>query len=223
MSFTLCLSPPPMCCALASLSRCLCVSARPMSDDLTTLLCLCRSGGLHGLCAAGFVTREACSPHDLLSVWRRCRQAPDPVYALRRLEKRRGERPPLQHGSSGEPGYITSRAHQHTTEPCGQSRPRGLVTVRFYRPGTAVLSTAPSGSTPVLTNRQSAISNLRARATIPSWRSRVLPAPKRRSYHWDNALAGWKRRHAHAMAIAIARIGRWPALAIPRARCDCPL
>jgi len=62
-------------------------------------------GARHRLCAAGFVTREAFSPQTTFyPCRRRGRQAPKPVCALRRLEKRSGERPPLQHGSAGEPG-----------------------------------------------------------------------------------------------------------------------
>jgi hypothetical protein len=52
-------------------------------------------GTRHMLCAAGFVTREAWSPQTTCSPCRRrSRQAPHPVCALRRLEKRRGARPP---------------------------------------------------------------------------------------------------------------------------------
>ena len=187
------------------------------------------------LCAAGFVTREAFSPPTTCyPCRRRGRQAPNPVCALRRLEKRSGERPPLQHGAACEPGSITSRSHQHPPQPFCKRRRRARVTVRSvppertqhlhsYRPGASVFRTAPSGRPPVFQNRQSAISTLRARATSPSLRSRALPAPHRRSYHWDRALAGWKRRQAQAISIAIARICRLPALAIPSSRCDCPL
>jgi len=97
------------------------------------------------------------------------------------------------------------------------------VDLRPYRLGAAGFRTAPSGRPPGLTNRQSARSNVRARATIPSWRRRARPAPHRRSYPCDRALSGWKRRQAHAIAIAIARIGRWPAVAMPRARRAGPL
>jgi hypothetical protein len=76
-------------------------------------------GALHMGCAAGFVAREACSPQTTFyPCRRRGRQAPNPICALRRLEKHSGARPPLQHGSPGEPGSTTSRAHQHTVQPC---------------------------------------------------------------------------------------------------------
>jgi hypothetical protein len=184
--------------------------------------------------AAGFVTRGAFSPQTTCSpCWRRCRPAPPPVCALRRLVKRRGERPPLQPGAPGAPGSTTSRSRPHTGQPCCERVRRALATVRSVPPerrrdlrpsrrGPSACRTAPSGKTPVLQNRQSASNSLRARATIPSWRSRARPDPHRRSSHRQRALAGWKRRHAQALAIAIARRCRWPAVARPSARRDWP-
>jgi hypothetical protein len=73
------------------------------------------AGALHVWCVAGFVTRRAVSPQTTFyPCWRRGRQAPHPVCALWRLEKHRGERPPLQHGSAREPGSTSSRSHQPT-------------------------------------------------------------------------------------------------------------
>jgi hypothetical protein len=150
-------------------------------------------------CAAGFVTREAFSPQTTFSPCRRRGgQAPNPVCALRRLKKPSGERPPLQHGSACEPGYITSRSHQHTAQPfCTRGR-QALATLRSMSPartralrpsrrGATVFRTAPAGKTPVLPKRQSAIKSLRARATIPSLRSsrsctlslRIIPPPSK--------------------------------------------
>jgi len=190
---------------------------------------------LHVLCAAGFVTRGGFSPPTTFYPCRRCgRQAPKPVCALRRLEKHRGERPPLPHGSACEPGSITRRSHQHTAYPICTRVRHALGTVRSVPPaqmwdlrpsrrGVAVFRTAPSGRTPVLPKRQSALKSLRARATIPRVRSRALPAPHRCSYHCDRALSGWQRRQAQAISMALARICRLPAVAIPSARRDWPL
>jgi hypothetical protein len=187
------------------------------------------------MCAAGFVMRGTFSPQTTFYPCRRHgRQAPNPLCALWRLVKRSGEPPPLQHGSACEPGSITSRSHQHTDAPFCQSvcaalrpvrpmSPAWIQHLRLHRLGASVLRVAPSGRAPVFKKRQSAIKSLRARATIPSLRSRALPAPNRRSYHCDRALSGWKRRQAQAISIAIARICRLPALAIPSSRRDCPL
>jgi len=50
---------------------------------------------------------------------------------------------------------------------------------------------APAGSSPRVAQRHKATSNLRAKATMPTLRLRVLPAAKRDSYHWVNSLSGW--------------------------------
>jgi hypothetical protein len=72
-------------------------------QQLVSLRSLLRA--VHVMCAAGFVTRGTLAPQTTCSPGRRRgRQAPNPVCALRRLEKHRGERPPLQHGSPREPG-----------------------------------------------------------------------------------------------------------------------
>jgi hypothetical protein len=80
-------------------------------------------GFTHAVCwwlrdAWDLLAPTTCSPCR-----RRCRPAPNPVCALRRVEKHSGERPPLQHGSSREPGDITSRSHPHTCKSfCWQNR-----------------------------------------------------------------------------------------------------
>ena len=79
-----------------------------------------------------------------------------------------------------------------------------------YRRGAAVFKTAPSGRAPSLKTARA-----RSRAYGRGPQSILLPAPNRRSYHCERALSGWKRRQAQAISIAMARICRLPALAIP--------
>ena len=74
-----------------------------------------------------------------------------------------------------------------TVQATPRERTRDLCT---YRLGAAAFRTAPAGRTPVFKNLQSATSNLRASATIPSLRSRALPCPKRFSYQCVSALVG---------------------------------
>jgi hypothetical protein len=52
------------------------------------------------------------------------------------------------------------------------------------------LSTAPAGITPVSRKRQSAMSNLRATATIPIRRTRLPPLPKHSRNQTRRALSG---------------------------------
>ena len=44
----------------------------------------------------------------------------------------------------------------------------------------------------------SAINSFRAKATMPSLRTRLFPSPNRRWYHWLSSLRGWWRNQTHA-------------------------
>jgi hypothetical protein len=61
----------------------------------------------------------------------------------------------------------------------------------------AAVTIAPAGTTPVVTYRHSAITSLRATATIPIRRPR-FPVPKRARYHCVRALWGCHRTQFHA-------------------------
>jgi hypothetical protein len=143
-------------CALDLAAHILVASVREVASRLTRPGMVSASGvprtrlspgALHVRCAAGFVTREACSPQTTFSPCRRRgRQAPNPVCALRRLEKHRGERPPLQHGSACEPGSITSCPHQHCPALLYQGTPSS-----HDSPGH--VTSAVAGSPPLSTRR----------------------------------------------------------------------
>src|SRR5262245_46998857 len=85
------------------------------------------------------------------------------------------------------------------------------------------LSPAPSGNTPVSRNRQSAMSNVRATATIPIRRKRLPPPPKRSRNQPLKALSGRKRTQLHANSMVIQRTCRLPDLVIPCSRALSPL
>src|SRR5262249_35520979 len=74
-------------------------------------------------------------------------------------------------------------AGPHDATPKAGSR-----TLSFFSQGVVV---APSGTSSCSRYFHNAISNFLANATIPTFRARALPAPKRRSYHRLNALCGW--------------------------------
>jgi hypothetical protein len=90
-------------------------------------------------------------------------------------------RPHLYDGLRGRPGISTGRLHQHQGRSLMQHR-----TIAY-----ASLSAAPSGKTPVSRKRHSAMSNLRATATIPMRRKRLPPPPKRSRNQQLSALSGW--------------------------------
>ena len=92
-----------------------------------------------------------------------------------------GRRPHLYDGLLGRPGNSTGRLHQHEGQNLMQHR-----NIAY-----ASLSSAPSGKTPVSRNRHSAMSNLRATATIPMRRARLPPPPKRSRNQQRSALSGW--------------------------------
>ena len=89
-------------------------------------------------------------------------------------------RPHLPDGVLRRPGILTGRLHQSSDQGVTPHPPSAY----------ASLSTAPSGNTPVSRKRQSAISNLRATATIPIRRKRLPPLPKRSRNHTLRALSG---------------------------------
>ena len=98
------------------------------------------------------------------------------VDASRKAQRRR---PHLYDGVLGRPRISAGRLHQHHS--------RGVT-----RHGQRVypsLSTAPAGNMPVSRKRQSAMSNLRATATIPIRRKRLPPLPKRSRNHTLRALS----------------------------------
>jgi hypothetical protein len=99
------------------------------------------------------------------------------VDASRKAQRRR---PHLYDGVLGRPGFFAGRLHQHPD--------RG---VTLHRPSVyPSLSTAPAGKTPVWRKRQSAMSNLRATATIPIRLKRLPPPPKRSRNQQLKALSG---------------------------------
>src|SRR6266852_327840 len=83
--------------------------------------------------------------------------------------KAQRRRPHLYDGLLRRPGICSGRLHQHPD--------RGVTPHR--QSAYPALSTAPAGMTPVSRKRQSAMSNLRATATIPIRRKRLPPPPKR--------------------------------------------
>src|SRR5208282_5870190 len=86
----------------------------------------------------------------------------------------------------------------------------------------AARNTTPAGTSPVVTRRHKAISNLRARATIIVLR--FLPALSVRvRYHWLNALAFWKSKKRQANWIIPRRTRALPVLASPFSRRLLPL
>ena len=94
--------------------------------------------------------------------------------------KAQRRRPHLYDGVLGRPGIFAGRLHQHPD--------RG---VTLHQPSAyPSLSTAPAGITPVSRKRQSAMSNLRATATIPIRRKRLPPLPKRSRNQQLKALSG---------------------------------
>jgi len=89
-------------------------------------------------------------------------------------------RPHLYDGVLRRPGISTGRLHQYSDQGVTPHPPSAYPS----------LSTAPSGNTPVSRKRQSAMSNLRATATIPIRLKRLPPLPKRSRNHTLRALSG---------------------------------
>jgi hypothetical protein len=92
-----------------------------------------------------------------------------------------GRRPHLSDGFLHGPGSLTGRLHQD----------QGREVTQHLNSAYASLRAAPSGITPVSRKRQSAMSNLRATATIPMRRKRLPPPPKRSRNQQLSALSGW--------------------------------
>jgi hypothetical protein len=92
--------------------------------------------------------------------------------------------PPSPPRFLSEPGLFDGDAHQLVARggPCRRAWP-------LY--ATWPFTIAPSGITPCSTYRQSAMSSLRANATIPMRRSRRLPRPNFSSYQRVSVLVGW--------------------------------
>ena len=122
------------------------------------------------------------APHDLLSVSTTSRrtQEPDCSHVASRKRKRTA---PSNGRATGAPG-----------SKCGQVEPKvkssllvgmtwfWLKSIETYGSRTRCVRTAPSGTSPTSTNRQSAIRSFLASATIPIFRSRLLPPPNRSRY-----------------------------------------
>ena len=101
----------------------------------------------------------------------------------------------------------TSDRHRMPTMFCSSASE----SLSFVSPHAA-RNTMPAGTSPVVTRRHRAMSNLRARATIIVLR--FLPALSVRvRYHWANALSFWKSKKApsqldHSAAYScVARLG----------------
>ena len=94
--------------------------------------------------------------------------------------KAQRRRPHLYDGVLCRPGIFAGRLYQHHSRGVTRQRPSGYPS----------LSTAPCGNTPVSRKRQSAMSNLRATATIPIRRKRLPPLPKRSRNQTLRALSG---------------------------------
>jgi hypothetical protein len=122
-------------------------------------------------------------------------------------------RPHLSDGVLRRPGHATGRLHQHPGRGVTRHRQRAYPS----------FSTAPCGTTPVSRKRQSAMSHLRATATIPIRLRRLPPFPQRSRNHTRRALSGCKRRPLHANSVVIQRTCRLPALLIPCSRALSPL
>ena len=127
--------------------------------------------------------------------------------------KAQRRRPHLYDGLLRRPGNSTGRLHQHPDRGVTPHQPSVYTS----------LSTAPAGITPVSRKRQSAMSNLRATATIPSRLKRFPPLPKRSRNQTLRALSGCKRSQLHANSVVIQRTCRLPALVIPCSRALSPL
>ena len=94
--------------------------------------------------------------------------------------KAQRRRPHLYDGVLRRPGICSGRLYQHPNRGVALHRPSAYPS----------LSTAPAGKTPVSRKRQSAMSNLRATATIPIRRKRLPPLPKRSRNQTLRALSG---------------------------------
>ena len=88
---------------------------------------------------------------------------------------------------------------------------------------TAARSTAPAGTVPSRSYRQSAMTSLRASATMPTRRGPGPPRPNRRRYHCVRSLSGCHFTQTHAVSTATRRTAASPARLIPWSRATVPL
>jgi hypothetical protein len=106
--------------------------------------------------------------------------SPDSLCVLRREPEGLSEATPSIRRLFSRPGNCTGRLHQHQDRGGTQHRNTAYASLRA----------APSGNTPVSKKRHSAMSNLRATATIPIRRKRLPPLPKRTRNQTLRALSG---------------------------------
>jgi hypothetical protein len=99
------------------------------------------------------------------------------VDASRKAQRRQ---PHLYDGVLGRPGKFAGRLYQYPDRGMMPHQPSAYIS----------LSTAPAGITPVSRKRHSAMSNLRATATMPIRRKRLPPLPKRCQNQLLKALSG---------------------------------
>jgi hypothetical protein len=148
------------------------------------------------------------SPNNLLSVSTAMRRTQEPLCAVRdweacargaqsngrrHVDTRRRNEPPAPESfvifslSSGD--EFKHRGSAESRDPRSH-----VVTIHsrgdYHRIRRSVLSSAPAGTTAVSKNRHKATNSFLASATIPIFRIRRLPDPKRRSNHFDNSLSG---------------------------------
>ena len=148
----------------------------------------------------------ALRPHvsnDLLSVRASGARHPILYASFDESWKAQRRRPHLYDGVLRRPGISTGRLHQH----------QDLGVTPHHNSAYPSLSTAPSGTTPVSRKRQSAMSNLRATATIPIRRKRLPPPPKRsRNQHTQGtvrlkAQPTPRQLRGHPAHVPVARLG----------------
>lgn len=128
-----------------------------------------------------------CRSHDSSQ---RCKQAA--LWSSRTFAC--GASPGERRRPLGIPGHPSSIM---VTDPCCQQK--------FQAPENAGLSRAPAGSSPSVTNRQSAVARRRATATIPTRRMRLPLLAKRRLNHWVSLLCGCRRTQLHANSTSSVR------------------
>src|SRR5215510_2669406 len=138
--------------------------------------------------------------------------SPDSLGVCRREPEGLSEATPSLRRLLSRPGNGTGRLHQPQDRGGPQHRDTAYTSLRA----------APSGNTPVSQKRPSAMSNLRATATIPIRRKRLPPLPQRSRNHTRRALSGCKRSQLHANSVVLQRTGRLPALVIPCSRALSP-
>ena len=131
------------------------------------------------------------------------RPSPDSLCVFRREPEGPEEATPSIRRLASQARKFTGRLHQHPDRGVTPHQPSAY----------ASLSTAPAGNTPVSRKRQSAMSNLRATATIPIRRKRLPPLPKRsRNQHTQGtvrlkAQPTPRQLRGHPAHMPVARLG----------------